>query len=156
MFGLNKVIPVDSNYRFMNIRKKMMYLSLFFVVTSILLLFFKGLNLGIDFKGGTLIEVNIKNSDISELRTILSPEFNEVSLQEFGDSKTIIIRLQNDSNTESIATVNKVKVLISEKVSEFRRSEFVGPTISSELLFKRVASSLFCSYCNFNLYLATF
>ena len=44
--------------------------------------------------------------------------------------------MQNESNNESIETVNKVKDLISDKVSEFRRSEFVGPTISSELLWK--------------------
>ena len=143
MLGLNKILPVNSNYQFMNIRKKMMYMSLFFVVFSILLLIFKGLNLGIDFKGGTLIEINTKNSNISELRTILSPEFNDVSLQEFGDSETIIIRLQNDSNSESITTVNKVKELVSDKVSEFRRSEFVGPTISSELLLKGLQAVFF-------------
>ena len=133
MFGLNKILPTNSDYQFMNIRKKMLYASLFFVTISALLLFFKGLNLGIDFKGGTLIEVSTKNSNISELRGILNPEFKEVSLQEFGDSKTIIIRLQNDTNTESISTVNKVKVLIKDKVSEFRRSEFVGPTNSERL-----------------------
>ena len=143
MLGLNKILPVDSNYQFMNIRKNMMYLSLFFVVFSILLLIFKGLNLGIDFKGGTLIEINTKNSNISELRMILSPEFNEVSLQEFGDSETIIIRLQNDSNSESITTINKVKELVSDKVYEFRRSEFVGPTISSELLLKGLQAVFF-------------
>ena len=93
MFGLNKILPTNSDYQFMNIRKKMLYASLFFVTISALLLFFKGLNLGIDFKGGTLIEVSTKNSNISALRGILNPEFNEVSLQEFGDSKTIIIRL---------------------------------------------------------------
>ena len=49
--------------------------------------------------------------------------------------ETIIIRLQNESNTESIKTIDKVKDLISDKVKEFRRSEFVGPTISSELLW---------------------
>jgi len=70
------------------------------------------------------------------LRDILSPNFNEVSLQEFGDENTIIIRLQNENNQESIETVNKVKQLINDKVQEFRRSEFVGPTISSELLWK--------------------
>ena len=99
----------------MNIRKKMLYMSSLFLslLFRLLLLFFKGLNLGIDFKGGTLIEVSTKNSNISELRGILNPEFKEVSLQEFGDSKTIIIRLQNDTNTESITTVNKVKKLVN-------------------------------------------
>jgi len=136
MFGLNKLIPVEPNYAFLNYRKLFLAISSFAIIVSVLLLFLKGLNLGIDFKGGTLIEVSTKNTSIGELRNILSPNFNEVSLQEFGDENTIIIRLQNDNNQESIQTVNKVKNIISNKVNEFRRSEFVGPTISSELLFK--------------------
>ena len=136
MLRLNKFIPQNSNYAFMDVRKYFMILSIFLMLISALLLSFKGLNLGIDFKGGTLIEIKTNNSNIADLRKILSPEFNDVSLQEFGNSETIIIRLQNESNNESIETVNKVKDLISDKVSEFRRSEFVGPTISSELLWK--------------------
>ena len=136
MFGLNKIIPSDSNFEFMKYRKIMMYLSIILIFFSIILLFFRGLNLGIDFKGGTLIEINTSKSNISELRSILNKEFNDVSLQEFGDSNTIIIRLQNENNTDSVTTINKVKNLINDKVNEFRRSEFVGPTISSELLFR--------------------
>jgi len=136
MFGLNKIIPLDSDYKFLNYRKNFYIFSSFAIVLSLTLLLLKGLNLGIDFKGGTLIEVSTKNTNIGELREILSPNFNDVSLQEFGDEKTIIIRLQNENNQESIQTVNKVKLLISDKVAEFRRSEFVGPTVSSELLWK--------------------
>ena len=136
MFGLNKLIPSNSSYQFMNFRKKFIIFSVILLILSIILISFKGLNLGIDFKGGTLIEINTKNSDISELRKILSPKFKGVSLQEFGNEETIIIRLQNVSNKESIETVNEVKSLITNKVEEFRRSEFVGPTISSELLWK--------------------
>ena len=136
MFGLNKIIPTNSNYDFMKLKNYFIYLSIFLIVISLFLLSFRGLNLGIDFKGGTLVEVTTKNSDIGELRSILSPHFNDVSLQEFGNSQTIIIRLQNNSNEESIETINKVKDLINDKVEEFRRSEFVGPTISSELLWK--------------------
>ena len=135
MFGVEKIIPSNSNYSFMDYRKIFISVSIFAMIVSLIFLFIKGLNLGIDFKGGTLIEVSTKNSGISELRSILSPEFNDVSLQEFGDSETIIIRLQNDSNKESIKTIDKVKALISDQVKEFRRSEFVGPTISSELLW---------------------
>ena len=120
----------------MKLKNYFIYLSIFLIVISIFLLSFRGLNLGIDFKGGTLVEVTTTTSDIGELRSILSPHFNDVSLQEFGNSQTIIIRLQNNSNEESIETINKVKDLISNKVEEFRRSEFVGPTISSELLWK--------------------
>ena len=136
MFGIKKIIPADTNYPFMDYRKIFIISSLILILSSVLLLSFKGLNLGIDFKGGTLIEISTKNSDIAELRRILSPNFNDVSLQEFGNSETIIIRLQNETNVESIETVNQVKNLINDKVSEFRRSEFVGPTISSELLWK--------------------
>ena len=136
MFGLNKIIPVDSDYKFLNFRKHFYIASAIAIALSLIILLFKGLNLGIDFKGGTLMEVSTNESSIGELRNILAPNFNEVSLQEFGDENTVIIRLQNDNNQESIKTVEKVKVLIDDKVTEFRRSEFVGPTVSSELLWK--------------------
>ena len=136
MFGLEKIIPTNPNYPFMNLRKAMSIMSSIIIIFLIMILIFKGLNLGIDFKGGTLIEVKTKNSNISELRKILSPAFSDVSLQEFGNSDTIIIRLQNKSVNENITTINKVKKLISDKVIEFRRSEFVGPSISSELFYK--------------------
>ncbi len=136
MFGLQKILPVETNYNFLGLRKNFLIFSLIFISISIFLLFYKGLNLGIDFKGGTLIEITTKNSDIAQLRSILSPNFNDVSLQEFGDENTIIIKLQNIDNQKSIETINKVKDLIGNEVSEFRRAEFVGPTISSELLWK--------------------
>ena len=136
MFGIQKIIPINSEYNFLKLRKKFLLLSITVILLSIILLFFRGLNLGIDFKGGTLIEISTNNSNISELRNVLSPNFDDVSLQEFGNENTIIIKLQNKDNQESIETINNVKLLIGDKVSEFRRSEFVGPTISTELLWK--------------------
>ncbi len=136
MFGLNKIIPTQPNINFMKFRKNFLIFSIIAIIFSIGLLLFKGLNLGIDFKGGTLIEVSTKNTSIGELRDILSISFTDVSLQEFGNKETILIRLQNKNNQESIETVNAVKNLIQDKVVEFRRSEFVGPTISSELLYR--------------------
>ena len=136
MFGLNKIIPVEPNINFLGLRRNFLIFSIIAMLISIGLLSIKGLNLGIDFKGGTLIEVSTKNTSIGELREILSSSYSDVSLQEFGDENIILIRLQNKSNQESIETVNSVKNLIQDKVVEFRRSEFVGPTISSELLFR--------------------
>ena len=136
MFGLNKIIPVEPDINFLQLRRNFLIFSVIAIIISISLLLFKGLNLGIDFKGGTLIEVSTKNTSISELREILSENYNDVSLQEFGNENIILIRLQNKTNQESIQTVNSVKSLIQDKVIEFRRSEFVGPTISSELLFR--------------------
>ena len=144
MLGLNKIIPQNPSISFMDYRNIFIIISLCLMIVSSLFLTFKGLNLGIDFKGGTLIEVSTKNNtSIKELRSILNSKFNDVSLQEFGNKKTIIIRLQNDSNTDSIITINKVKELISDNVGEFRRSEFVGPTISSELLWKGLQAIIF-------------
>ena len=136
MFGLNKIIPVEPNINFLRLRRNFLIISSIAIIASIGLLFFKGLNLGIDFKGGTLIEVSTKNTSIGELRDILSVSFNDVSLQEFGNENIILIRLQNKNNQESIETINNVKDIIQDKVVEFRRSEFVGPTISSELLYR--------------------
>ncbi len=136
MFGLNKIIPIDPNINFLGLRKNFLIFSILAILISIGLLSIKGLNLGIDFKGGTLIEVSTKNTSIGELREILSSSYGDVSLQEFGNENIILIRLQNKSNQESIETVNSVKNLIQDKVIEFRRSEFVGPTISSELLMR--------------------
>ena len=136
MFGLNKIIPVEPNINFLGLRRNFLIFSILAISISIGLLSIKGLNLGIDFKGGTLIEVSTKNTSIGELREILSSSYSDVSLQEFGNENIILIRLQNKSNQESIETVNSVKNLIQDKVVEFRRSEFVGPTISSELLFR--------------------
>ncbi len=136
MFGLNKIIPVEPNINFLGLRRNFLIFSILAMLISIVLLSIKGLNLGIDFKGGTLIEVSTKNTSIGELREILSSSYSDVSLQEFGNKNIILIRLQNKSNQESIETVNSVKNLIQDKVVEFRRSEFVGPTISSELLFR--------------------
>ena len=80
MFGLNKIIPVDSDYKFLNFRKHFYIASAIAIALSLIILLFKGLNLGIDFKGGTLIEVSTNESSIGELRNILAPNFNEVSL----------------------------------------------------------------------------
>ena len=102
MFGLQKIIPANPEYNFLGHRKNFLIFSSIVIIISVILLLFKGLNLGIDFKGGTLIEISTKNSNIGELRSILSPNFNDVSLQEFGNENTIIIRLQNKDNQESM------------------------------------------------------
>ena len=81
------------------------------------------------------MRVKYKNTSIGELREILSSSYSDVSLQNLV-MKYYFNRLQNKSNQESIETVNSVKNLIQDKVVEFRRSEFVGPTIRSELLFR--------------------
>ena len=80
MFGLNKIIPVEPNINFLGLRKNFLIFSIVAIILSLGLLSIKGLNLGIDFKGGTLIEVSTKNTSIGELREILSSSYGDVSL----------------------------------------------------------------------------
>ena len=91
MFGLNKIIPVEPNINFLGLRRNFLIFSILAMLISIVLLSIKGLNLGIDFKGGTLIEVSTKNTSIGELRETLSSSYSDVSLQEFGDKNIILI-----------------------------------------------------------------
>ncbi len=133
MFNLIKYLPTNTNINFLGLRKPMILISSFIILISILLLFFKGLNLGIDFKGGLLIEAKMKDFSIAELRSELNQKFDDVTIQEFGSEDNIIIRLQNKNDIDNAILIDNVKNLINDKVIEFRRSEYVGPTISNEL-----------------------
>ena len=133
MFNIEKIIPKDSKINFLRIKKNMILISAFSILVTIILLFFNGLNLGIDFKGGVLIEAQTKNIEMSELRNSLTSKFDDVTIQEFGSPNNVIIRLQNKNNIDNISLINDIKNLIGSNIEEFRRSEFVGPTISNEL-----------------------
>ena len=146
MFNLIKLLPLNPNINFLKIKNIMIGLSLIFISSSILLLIFKGLNLGIDFKGGVLLEVKTQNLNISDLRKNLSSNFDDVTIQEFGSENNIIIRLQNKKNINNSTLIENVKDLIGNQVIEFRRSEFVGPTISNELFINGLKAILFSMF----------
>ena len=95
MFNLGKILPSDTKINFLKIKKYTTTLSCLFVILTFILIFFKGLNLGIDFKGGVLIEAEIKEIRISDLRSNLTEKFNDVTIQEFGSPNNVIIKLQN-------------------------------------------------------------
>ena len=113
-------------------------LSSVLIVVSLLLLIFKGLNFGIDFKGGTLIELRIdKSANISEIRN----SFNQMSLgnvnvKQFGNKSDYIIKFEKkDSNNPDFISNLKEKLTKSLNYNfEFRRVENVGPKVSAELL----------------------
>ena len=143
MFNIEKIIPKDSKINFLRIKKNMILISAFSILVTIILLFFNGLNLGIDFKGGVLIEAQTKNIEMSELRNSLTSKFDDVTIQEFGSPNNVIIRLQNKNNIDNISLINDIKNLIGSNIEEFRRSEFVGPTISNELFINGLKAVLF-------------
>ena len=113
-------------------------ISLSLVVASVLLLFFKGLNFGVDFKGGTLIE--LRSNDKSINVTSLRQSFNNMNLgdfnvKKFGNENDFLIKIEKkDTSTNAIEVIKKDLTSSLGGSFKFRRVENVGPKVSSELL----------------------
>ena len=113
--------------------------SLSAVLLSLLFLFFKGLNYGVDFKGGTLLEVRIENTNIQiqDIRSSLKiSELGDVSVKQFGKEGDFLIKFEKNAN-EDKKFISELKNIISKKIGSavnFRRVESVGPKVSRELL----------------------
>tara|TARA_B110000196_G_C21044334_1_gene614061 strand:+ start:60 stop:899 length:840 start_codon:yes stop_codon:yes gene_type:complete len=106
---------------------------------SVLFILFKGLNYGIDFKGGTLIELRTdsKNVNISEIRSSLnSMNLGDVNVKEFGKEGDYLIKVEQktENNNELIPKIKKTLINNLNAEINFRRVENVGPKVSSELL----------------------
>ena len=119
-------------------------ISILFFLGSILLIFFKGLNYGIDFKGGTLFEVQIKdnNTNITIIRDSLNNlKIGDINVKEFGKSGNFLIKVEK-SEKENNETVSLVKNTLNGVTNDinFRRVENVGPKVSSELLKSGIIS----------------
>ena len=115
------------------------YISLGFFITSIVFIFFKGLNYGIDFKGGTLIELKVENQliKIKDIRSSLkSMNLGDVNVKEFGKEDIYLIKIEqkikNNNNLIPEIKNNLIKKLDADL--NFRRVETVGPKVSAELL----------------------
>ena len=112
-------------------------LSITLVIVSLLLLTFKGLNFGIDFKGGTLIELRSSDNkiNVSSLRDNLNTmNLGDVSVKNFGNELDFLIKFENNSNKNII---NEIKINLDKSFGnqfDFRRVENVGPKVSAELL----------------------
>ena len=130
---MNRNINFSAKFKLANI------LSLFIFTISILFILFKGLNYGIDFKGGTLIELrsNNTNVNISEIRASLnSMNLGDVNVKEFGKKGDYLIKVEAKAgnNNELIPEIKKTLIDNLNAEINFRRVENVGPKVSSELL----------------------
>jgi len=130
-------VPHDTKFGFMNFRRFAFPFSAVTSAAAIVALVIVGLNFGIDFKGGTLIEARAKTGDaeIAVIRSALG-ELNvgEVQVQEFGDPTTVLIRIGSQGIDDSAETSAEAKARLALADDyEFRRVEVVGPTISGEL-----------------------
>ena len=119
--------------------KKFNIFSISFVIISIFLLFFKGLNYGVDFKGGTLIELRATDDQItiSQLRqSFLNMNLGDVSVKEFGKNNDFLIKFEKkESNNSNL--IGEIKQDLTKSIGpgfNFRRVENVGPKVSAELL----------------------
>jgi preprotein translocase subunit SecF len=134
---LLRMVPADTNIQFINKRFISLALSAFLVVSSLGLYLSMGLNLGIDFLGGIMLEIKTKGpADMSDLRSRVSGlNLGEVSLQEFGQPDVVLIRLQRQEGGDNAQqeAVTKVKQVLDDAVVEYRRTELVGPTVGAEL-----------------------
>ena len=130
---MDRKIDFSSKFFIANI------ISILIFVLSVLFIFFKGLNFGIDFKGGTLIELRSesKNINISEIRSSLnSMNLGDINVKEFGNKGDYLIKVEQKEQNNSELIPQIKKTLISNLNSEisFRRVENVGPKVSAELL----------------------
>ena len=128
-----KTFYFNKYYKLANI------LSLVLIIISVIFLIFKGLNFGVDFKGGTLIELRVhdKNISIANVRdSFNSLNLNSVNVKKFGNQTDYIIKFQN-TDVKNPDFVNEIKKNLQNSSGydfSFRRVENVGPKVSSELL----------------------
>ena len=124
-------------FNFMGMRKVTSIVSALLIIFSVFTLSYQGLNLGIDFTGGTLVEVGYPEAvNLDKLRQSFSDsEFNDVAIQYFGSAKEILIRIPPQQGLNSADVSNKLLDLLSSNnfSAEMRRVEFVGPQVGEEL-----------------------
>ena len=137
-----KIVKLDTSINFLSKTKLFVSLSLIFIIASIFLLFSRGLNFGIDFNGGTLIEVQkiSGNADVSEMRVRLGQlDLGNIQLQEFGKKTDLLIRVEQLGDEEGAqqAIIAKISEVVGVDY-EIRRIEVVGPKVSAELIKKGI------------------
>jgi preprotein translocase subunit SecF len=135
---LLRIVPDDTKFDFMRFRRISFPLSALLSILAISLYFFHGLNFGIDFRGGTLLEVRQLEGavDIAKMRaSIATLGLGEAQLQQFGGPSEVLIRIaeQPGGDAAQQQAVTKVKAALGNGV-EYRRTEVVGPRVSGELL----------------------
>ena len=136
---LLNIIPTNTSFKFMSLRKIGLFFSVTLILISFIAIFTKGLNFGIDFTGGVLIEIRSKNETINltKLRDDLNKlNVGEIQLQTIGSEKDIAIRVQKYSpgQDKQLDSIKKIKSALANIEIEFRRTEYVGPKVGKELI----------------------
>ncbi len=132
-----------TNFDFLKYKKFFILVSASLVFFSFILIFSKGLNLGVDFKGGTTIEIRLeKKMDIEKIRNSLSKsKINNFSVKEFGTANDLLIYTDNSISPNDIKNI--LEKDLKEKIT-IRKIETVGPKVGSELIKSAIYSVLLC------------
>ncbi len=128
-----------SDIQFINYFRLFNFVSLILILISVGFIFYKGLNFGVDFKGGTLIELRVENTEIGigDVRqSFIKMNLGDVNVKKFGKGNDYLIKFeQTDKNKENF--IENIKTQLSKNLTgnfSFRRVENVGPKVSGELL----------------------
>jgi preprotein translocase subunit SecF len=156
-----RFIPEDRNINFIGMRWVAFILSSLLIASSISMIAQRGLNMGIDFTGGTVVEIRTPiTPDLEKMRGQLNGlNFGSVSIQEFGAAEDLLIRLSeqvapegwvppseeiSDYNSFVISVLqDKINSIFEGEQVDYRRIEFVGPQVGSELKLKGLYAVLF-------------
>ena len=141
------VVPANTTFDFIGKRKMAFGLSMVLILVSIGAFLVQGLNLGIDFRGGIVIEIETEGAaDIVQLRQTLDGlGLGDVQVQEFGAPNDVLIRVQQQDGGEDAQqkAITDIKAALGDVVKEYRRTESVGPTVGAELVRAAVLAVVF-------------
>ena len=136
---------ININFEFMKWHKKAIYFSLFLLLISIISIFAKGLNYGVDFNGGTIIEISFESeAPIEDIREYLKEnKYEKSSVQFFGSNKDILIRMPNILSSSESTLSNILISELSKKYSfTLKRVEYVGAQVGEELRDQGILAAL--------------
>ena len=136
---------ININFNFMKRHKKAVYISFFLIFISLISIFTKGLNYGVDFNGGTLIEISFeKTAPIEDIRNYLKDNnYEKSSVQYFGSGTNILIRMPNIISTTEATLSNTLLEELNSKFSfTLKRVEYVGAQVGEELRDQGILAAL--------------
>jgi preprotein translocase subunit SecF len=147
MWPLIKLLPHDTRFPFVSLARLFATLSVVAVIATVIGFFYPGLNLGIDFKGGTVLELNTgaRPVDLGKVRGALTAlNLGDVQVQTFGKPDDAVVRFQTPAGQLPGVVVTRVKAAVSQALGAvtFPRTDVVGPEVSGELKIKGVGALL--------------
>ena len=152
---LSKSFLANTKLDFMKSHKLVTLISATLIIASIILVLTRGLNLGIDFSGGILIEAKLKEEvSLSKIRSLLDKEnIGEFNIQNF-DETGLMIRVSKGKDDNQNVIVTKIKTILNANISniDYRKVDFVGPQVGKELI-KKGLLALFLSFISIMIYI---